>query len=129
MELTLNLIWMLLATLMFWLWLRHARRDGVSRKTQLLALAVGLLIIFPVISVTDDLLEAQNFAETASCQRKDHVCSNAHLMPHSGAEFTLPVFADPGTGLVRPALPGHFFAQRVNIPAMESIQNRPPPAA
>jgi uncharacterized membrane protein (DUF106 family) len=39
MELTLNLAWALLATLMFWLWMRHALGEG-TRRAQLVALAV-----------------------------------------------------------------------------------------
>ena len=47
MELLLNLAWALLATLMFWLWLCHAPCQGI-RRTQLVALAVVIVILFPV---------------------------------------------------------------------------------
>jgi hypothetical protein len=129
MELTLNLAWMVLAMLMFWLWLHHAPRDGESRRTQLLALAVVILIMFPVISVTDDLLTAQSPAETDCCQRKAHACSNAlSSTPHMVADLALPVFAEFSFGHQRIAPLGNLPAPLVKIPAMGSIQNRPPPA-
>jgi hypothetical protein len=129
MELTLNFAWMVLATLMFWLWLHHAARDGVCRRTQLIALAVVILIIFPVISVTDDLLAVQNPAETDCCQRKDHAGPNAHFMPHAVADLTLSAPAELPFGHVRHVPLGNFSAPHVAVPAMDSIQNRPPPAA
>lgn len=56
MELLLNLAWMLLALPAYWLW-RDSRT--ASRKFQpshsLLALGCMLVILFPVISATDDL--------------------------------------------------------------------------
>jgi hypothetical protein len=129
MELTLNLAWMLLAALMFWLWMRHALREGASRRTQLVALAVVILILLPVISVTDDLMAAQNPAETDCCQRKDHVCSNAHSLPHAVAALALPVFTELSSDSLRLAAPRNLPAPLVEIPALTSIQNRPPPAA
>jgi hypothetical protein len=59
MELFLNLAWTLLALPAYWLW-RSAR--GVRSQTHfnslqcLLALASVLVLLFPVISATDDLL-------------------------------------------------------------------------
>jgi hypothetical protein len=56
MELLLNLAWLLLALPAYWLW-RDSRT--VSRKFRpshsLLALACMLVVLFPVISATDDL--------------------------------------------------------------------------
>jgi hypothetical protein len=58
MELLLNLVWLLLAVPAYWLW----RRSGNARAGQgfgavqiLLALACVLVLLFPVISATDDL--------------------------------------------------------------------------
>jgi hypothetical protein len=83
MELTLNLAWMVLVTLMSWLWIRRTPRENESRWTQFVALAVIILILFPAISMTDDLMAAQNLAETSSCQRKDHVCTDATSTHHA----------------------------------------------
>ncbi|MFY9741812.1 MAG: hypothetical protein WA252_21495 [Candidatus Sulfotelmatobacter sp.] len=58
MELLLNLAWMLLALPAYWLWrqdagVRAARR--VSSLQCLLALGCALVLLFPVISASDDL--------------------------------------------------------------------------
>jgi hypothetical protein len=58
MELLLNLAWLLLALPAFWLWRRnfHTRALGKLGSLQcLLALACLLVLLFPVISATDDL--------------------------------------------------------------------------
>ena len=58
MELLLNLLWLLLVMPAFWLW-RYSRtapeRRAASPLRCLLALACLLVILFPVISATDDL--------------------------------------------------------------------------
>jgi hypothetical protein len=129
MELTLNVSWMVLTTLMFWLWMRHGPREGVNRRTQLIALVVVILIMFPVISVTDDLLTAQNVAETDCCQRKDHASLSAPSMPNPIAHLSLAIFAELSIDYWRFSPTGNLPAPLVKIPAMDSIQNRPPPAA
>ena len=58
MELFLNLVWLLLAMPAYCLW-RKARRgpsvDGHSSLQYLLALGCALVLLFPVVSATDDL--------------------------------------------------------------------------
>jgi hypothetical protein len=53
MELLLNLAWLLLALPAYCLWRRDARK--VSSLQSLLALACALVLLFPVISASDDL--------------------------------------------------------------------------
>ena len=58
MELLLNLAWMLLALPAYWLWRRNAedtRGCGLKPLQCLLALGCVLVLLFPVISATDDL--------------------------------------------------------------------------
>jgi len=58
MELLLNLAWLLLALPAYWLWQRsfHTRAQGRLGSLQcLLALGCLLVLLFPVISATDDL--------------------------------------------------------------------------
>ncbi len=129
MELTLNLAWILLATLMVWLWVRYAPRDGASRRMQFVALALILLILLPAISVTDDLMAAQNLAETDSCQRKDHVGADAHSAQHVIQFSLLSVFAMLCSGSVSVAVPDNLPISSAKIPAVARIQSRPPPAA
>ena len=129
MELVLNLAWGLLATCMFGLWLRHCPRTGGDRRMQLVALAVLLLILFPVISVTDDLQAIQNAAETDCCQRRNHAFSGPHQLCASPA--AMPAFAYAGISLavLQSAVPASPVDPHLNDPAMHPIQNRPPPAA
>lgn len=58
MELLLNLVWLLLAMPAFWLW-HYSRTAPERRKSSplqcLLALGCALVVLFPVISATDDL--------------------------------------------------------------------------
>ena len=133
MELALNLAWMALAALMFCLWLRVAPRTGPDRHiehrhAQFVALTVLILILFPVISVTDDLQALQNPAETDSCQRRDHIVSNPHSIFPGGAALPMPVFAELSFGILHLATPGSLTAPVIDHPALASIQNRPPPA-
>jgi hypothetical protein len=58
MELLLNLAWLLLALPAYWLWQgsRSARRERQFTSLQcLLALVSVLVLLFPVVSATDDL--------------------------------------------------------------------------
>jgi len=57
MELLLNLVWLLLALPAFWLW-RHGVSESERKYSSLhclLALGCILVLLFPVISATDDL--------------------------------------------------------------------------
>jgi hypothetical protein len=132
MELTLNFVWALLALLMFWLWMRHAPREYSSRQMQLVALAVVILILLPVISVTDDVQMAQNPAEADAyylCTRRDHVAVGQHSIFPAAVLLPAPAFAEFSFGFLRFAAPDNRPAPLVKIPALASIQNRPPPVA
>lgn len=128
MELALNLAWIMLTALMCGLWIRYGPVKGASRQTQFIALALVLAILFPVISVTDDIVMAQNPAETDCCQRKGHAVEHAHATPHSIAATIPPVVAAVSADPSPLTQPGH-----PPVPALGTgiglIQNRPPPAA
>jgi hypothetical protein len=69
MELLLNLTWLLLALPAYWLWRRsfRARAHGRLGSLQcLLALACLLVLLFPVISATDDLHAMRTEMEESS---------------------------------------------------------------
>lgn len=55
MELTLNLVWAGLAAVLLLLWRRFGFTDGKRAVVALLALTCVICILFPVISMTDDL--------------------------------------------------------------------------
>jgi hypothetical protein len=128
MELLLNLAWVLLATLMFYLWLRFAPLRGVRPQLQFVALVVLLLILFPVISVTDDLQAVQNPAEADCLVRRDHgLASHSILTPL--AALPLPDVAGVSFGVLCMAIKGSPPCRVFDHPAMAPIQNRPPPVA
>jgi hypothetical protein len=129
-ELLLNLAGALVAITLISLWLHISppTKEGAKRSTQLVALALLILILFPVISVTDDLIAAQNPAETDSLQRRSLEVSNLHaatLCPALPLEpYRMPVLAGWQ----------HFAAFERNLPptrtiALAPIENRPPPMA
>ncbi|HEY1904079.1 MAG TPA: hypothetical protein VGG56_16735 [Terracidiphilus sp.] len=129
MELLLNVAWGLLAGLMICLWLQFAARDGegVGKRRQFVALAVLLMILFPVISVTDDLRAALNPAEADSCLRRDYGCAVPHSIFPAVACMPLPAAAGPSFGFLRMATPGSLDAPIFENPALAPIQNQPPP--
>jgi hypothetical protein len=129
MELALNLGWMLLGALLLCLWLRFAPRTGTDRRTQFVALAVLVLVLFPVISMTDDVLAAQNPAEPDTCLRRDHVVSPGHSIIPAAAAPPQPVFAELSFGFLRFAAPRNLPVPVIDHPGLKTIQNRPPPAA
>jgi hypothetical protein len=72
MELALNLVWAIIATASYVLLFRHLafRGDGhargPSRSQCIIGLTCVLAILFPVVSLTDDLHEVQATVEDAS---------------------------------------------------------------
>jgi hypothetical protein len=129
MELFLNLLWVLLTGLMIGQWMRHAPHAGRDRRVQMIALAMLLLLLFPVISVTDDLQAALNPAEADCCQRRDHRCVSPHSIPPPLATLPPAILASPSFGLIRMASTDRQQVPAVAHPELGPIQNRPPPAA
>ena len=134
METFLNLAWGLLAALMVCLWPRFAPRTGPDGRMkdwrmQFVALAVLLLILLPVISVTDDLQAIQNPAETDSSLRRDHIAVSPHSILPAVAALPLAIFAGVLSGLPRFTGTRNLPVPAIDYPALASIQNRPPPAA
>lgn len=73
MELLLNLAWILLALPSYWLWRRGASSRAARRVTALqvlLALGCGLVLLFPVISATDDLHAMRAEMEESSSSKR-----------------------------------------------------------
>jgi ABC-type transport system involved in cytochrome c biogenesis permease subunit len=129
MELILNLIGAFVAMALVGLWLRWAPRAGVDRRTQIVALALLILILFPVISVTDDLLAIQNPAETDTSLRRDHGFANPNSTFPAAAALPEPLLAELPFGFLRFVAPGALPAPMTASPALAPIENRPPPTA
>jgi hypothetical protein len=83
MELLLNLVWLLLAFPAFWVWRIAKNRPGPSQPSRYcwLTLACILILLFPVVSATDDLLAIRPEMEEANSQ-------DALGNPHHGKLLT-----------------------------------------
>jgi hypothetical protein len=127
MELALNLEWMALAAAMCWLWVHHARREGRGRSAQFVSLALVLGIMFVVITMYDDMAMAQNPAETRCFQREDDLGAHAHAPLHPFVASTPTLAAELPFNAIHIAVPGSLLVPTVKVPALSSIQNRPPP--
>lgn len=128
MEVFLNSAWALLTLASVCLWLRFDRREKSERRLPLIALAMLMVMLFPVISVSDDLWAIQFPAEADSSVRRDHAATAAHAF--------FPAVAMPEAIFGRLALyherssePLFHASLPVNRPAADRIQNRPPPSA
>jgi len=111
------------------LWLRIGRRDQTSRRLPFIALVMLILLLFPVISVSDDLLSLQNPAETDTCQRRDHLASSPHFLFPVVAALPEPLFAELSFGFQHVIAPLNLPVIAIDNPALDAIQNRPPPTA
>jgi len=129
MELTLNLGWVVVAVWMSCAWLRIAPRGAKERRAQLVALAVVILILLPAISMTDDLMAAQNPAEVDSSVRRDYGGPHALLCVPVPPAFPAPGFKGLTLGVERVPSLGHLSVLHVETPSLAPIENRPPPAA
>ena len=70
-ELLLNLTWLLLALPAYWLWRGSKRTHAEHSRWQcLLALGCVLVILFPVISATDDLLVMRTEMEESPVSKR-----------------------------------------------------------
>lgn len=129
-ELCLNLVWAALAVVIVCLWFRQRNGTGAERRMQWIALAVLIAILFPVISVSDDLLAVQNASETDGCLRRDHlVSSNLHPVMPTQATVPPQAFGDVALGFLRFVWIERLPPSRIDHPERAAIQNRPPPAA
>jgi hypothetical protein len=127
MEMALNLGWTAMATAMCWLWVRHARRQGLGRSAQFVSLTLVLFTMFAVITIYDDMAMAQNPAETRCFQREDDLGAHAHPSFHPVVASTPTLAAELPFNTIRFAVPGSLLVPPVEVPALSSIQNRPPP--
>jgi len=130
LELFLNLAGVLIAIAMVCLWLRRVPDSDHDRRMQVVALVLLLVILFPTISMTDDLLAIQNPAETDIYVRLDYLhYSDAHYFWPVAVEMVAPVLEEHPSGFLREAVPGTLPASVMNPPALAPIENRPPPVA
>ena len=78
MEIILNLAWGFCSLGLIWFWVRTRAANQAPRRTQILALAVVVLLLLPVISLSDDLMAMQGPAETDSSLRRSVHSDEGH---------------------------------------------------
>jgi hypothetical protein len=130
MEIILNLAWAACSIGLILLWVRVRDSDPSTRRVQLMALAMVVLLLLPVISLSDDLLAMQAPAETDSGARRVTVPSEYPSVA------TQPLMSLPEENLAGLLLSG--FAQ-VSVERerlaphppvlIRSLDRRPPPQA
>ena len=128
MESALNLVWIVLVAGMMLAWARCAARNGANRRMQLVAFAALAFILLPAISMTDDLIRAQNPAEADWCLRRDH--GNLSLRMPDAAAAAAPTAAFAGLAFTDVYYKTAGLTVRLADSRLHgTIQNRPPPAA
>lgn len=130
MELILNVAWLLVAGTIVCLWLRCDAPSERDWRRQLFAILVLIAILFPAISVSDDLLAIQNACEADSFLRRDHMVSpGLHPIQPAIAMMAAFVFAGLGFAFLRFVAPRVLPVRGLDHPELAGIANRPPPAA
>jgi hypothetical protein len=129
MELILNLAWGLLALASICLWARVECREGVERRRQVIALLMLIVILFPVISVSDDLWSIQNPAETDAVQRRDPLALPPHSIFPALAALCESVFEETRFAFLNSPPPRTSQVFALGTPVPVRILTRPPPVA
>jgi hypothetical protein len=130
MEIALNLAWALCSLGLIWFWVRNGASSRTSRSLQLLSLAMVVLLLLPVISMSDDLVAWQSPAEADSCLRRathreavhpSMVPATLGLPEYQNADRWTRSFAMESVPSLSEILPASF--------AVPSRFGRPPPQA
>jgi hypothetical protein len=129
MEFFFNFAWALVAVASVCYWLRRGRRTISERHASLVALALLIVILFPVISVSDDLWAAQNPAETDTSQRRDYRGCCSHSPFTVIADLPELVTAELSFDFQHSVVPRYAQLPAIENPALDPIENRPPPTA
>lgn len=130
MEIILNLAWAVCSLVLVGFWMRASESDTVSRKTQLLALAMVVVLLLPVISLSDDLMAMQGPAETDTCMRRAFHVDEGHpsIVPHA---LALPeeLFTAVSNGVPSQLALQTYIPVPPTTFRTRSLDSRPPPRA
>jgi hypothetical protein len=130
MELFFNLAWLVVAGVLVTLWLRSNGQKRAEFRGQVIAMAVLIAILFPVISVSDDLQAIQNASEADNYLRRDHlVPSNPSPVQPMLAVILPAMNSGLGFGFLRFIAANLLPVLEPEHPEIAGIDNRPPPVA
>lgn len=136
MEIFSNLLWLALSSLFlgFWLFHRHSWADESLRSSagvQFIALALLIVVLLPVVSLTDDLRACTMPAESEHLSRRsdfqsiaDFTLNTASVVIAGSFSFDITTNSQTFARLTMPAEIETPFAGYLRI-----LGNRPPPAA
>ncbi|SPF40623.1 hypothetical protein SBA1_310033 [Candidatus Sulfotelmatobacter kueseliae] len=134
MELLLNLAWLLLAVPAYWLW-RNSRSAGAEYKFSslqcLLALGCLLVMLFPVISASDDLIAMRTEMEESPLSKRSIRQAGGDKSPlwNSRAQIP-PALLGPASTISLAAdssdVPLHPFFPLPAAPALHRAGRAPP---
>lgn len=135
MESLFNLFWLALSSVLLVLWLYGQRQWSdeslrPSRRMQFVAIVMLILILFPVISLNDDLQAYSTPSETEHLARRGDQLDHNHLLPLIPAAlsamllFSLAYRRSQATvlNIARSITPDHAGYRRI-------LGNLPPPQA
>jgi hypothetical protein len=132
-ELLFNLFWVVLSAGLIGTWLgsRHRWADHASRpslRMQIAALAVLVVILFPVVSLTDDLLGCTAPAETEHLVRRDLHDRMESVSPTASIAVGASVYFASGSGLqLKSSLSPTTEIGTPREQFLRTRGNRPPP--
>lgn len=127
MELFFNILWGAFAMVCLSLWLRAEQREKRDRRVTFVALMMLVVMVFPVISVSDDLWAIQNPAEADSFVRRDPHASVPQSVQHAAAGLPEVAQAEFPLGLKGSLLLEFQPESGMDSSSCGPIQNRPPP--
>lgn len=129
MELILNALWAILAVIGLLSVLRSSGHSPARRRSQLFAIAMVLTILFPAISISDDLWAAQHPLEEDGWFRRHDQTAQPHTLAQEHAPALLTsIFHAPGLAFLGHAPLILRAATFPLAPALLVPSIRPPPA-
>jgi hypothetical protein len=135
MELLLNLAWLLLAIPAYQLWRSSTpahRRHGFSSLQCLLALGCALVLLFPVISATDDLHAMRAEMEESQVSKRSirQASTEKNLIPHPRLQGPTALLGGVALSLVLTEFPQACAHKTSFVPAAPILRSagRAPPA-
>jgi hypothetical protein len=129
-EIILNLAWALCSLGLFWIWARNRSSNPAPFRIQFLALAMVVLLLLPIISLSDDLLAMQGPAETDNCVRRALHADDGHpsVVPASMGMPEALFVTLASSGWSRDFFQTYQLAAPP-APLSRSLDSRPPPQA